>query len=116
MGKKNELPPRYTHDWIESLDQRTSLARAVRDRLQRLEADMGGGDSLSYQRRSLAKRAIFMEALIEQREAAIARGEDVDQGQLTQATNTLIGLLKTIGLDRRARDLTPAEYLRSRAS
>ena len=116
MGTKHELPPRYTPDWIESLDQRTSLARAVRGRLHDLENDLGGRDSLSYQRRSLAKRIVFMEALIERQEAAIARGADVDEGKLTQATNTLVGLLKTVGLERRTRELTPAEYLKGRSA
>ena len=114
--KTDAIPPRYSPDWIESLDQRTSLARAVRDRLHHLESDMGGRDSLSYQRRSLAKRIVFMEALIERQEAAIARGEDVDEGKLTQATNTLVGLLKTVGLERRTRELTPAEYLKGRSA
>jgi hypothetical protein len=46
----------------------------------------------------------------------LARGEEVDQGKLTQAVNTLIGLLKTLGLERVARDVpTLGDYLRSKA-
>lgn len=103
-AKSQDIPPRYNADWIESLDGRTSLARAVRSRLADLESDLGGHGALSYQRRSLSKRVVWMEAVIEQKESALARGEDVDQGSLTQAVNSLIGLLKTLGLERQARD------------
>lgn len=114
MGANNqEIPPRYSANWIESLDMRTSLSRAVRGRLAELEADLGG--NLSYQRQSLCKRVVWMEAVIEQKEAALARGEDVGQAELTQAVNSLIGLLKTLGLDRKARDAPSlGEYLHSR--
>ena len=113
--KSRELPPNYSADWIEKLDGRTSLARAVSDRLAHLESDLGGHDALSYQQRSLAKRVIWMEAVIEQQEAAIARGEEVDQGKLTQAVNSLIGLLKTLGLERKAKEVPDlASYLKQR--
>ena len=115
-AKQTDIPNRFSPDWLEKLDGRTALARAVNDRYSALAADLGGPDAMSYQRRSLAKRAIWMEAVIEQQEAALARGEDVDQGKLTQAVNTLIGLLKTLGLERQARDVPDlATYLRERA-
>lgn len=69
---------------------------------------------MSYQKRSLAKRAIFIEAVIEQEEAKLARGEEVDQGRLTQAINSLLGLLKTLGLERVVKDINLADYLASR--
>lgn len=105
MNRTTEVPRTYSPDWLEKLDGRTTLARTVNERLQALTTDLGGHSALSYQRLSLAKRAIWMEALIEQQEAALSRGEDVDHGRLTQAVNSLIGLLKTLGLDRVARDV-----------
>ncbi|WP_299232577.1 hypothetical protein [uncultured Halomonas sp.] len=87
------------------MDGRTTLARTVRSRYDALASDLGGLDQLSYQRRSLCKRAVWLEALIEQQEAALARGEEVNSGALTQQTNALLGLLKTLGLDRVARDV-----------
>lgn len=115
MAKQNEIPHRYSHDWLEKLDGRTTLARAVNERYETLAADLGGIDALSYQKRSICKRAIWMEAIIEQQEAALARGEEVDQGKLTQAVNTLSGLWKTLGLERAARDVPDlATYLKKR--
>jgi hypothetical protein len=116
-GKSTELPDRYSEDWLAKLDGRTAIARVIRDRLDELQTDLGGRDSLSYQQRSLTKRAIWMEAIIEQQEIALSKGEEVDQGKLTQAVNSLIGLLKTLGLERRAKDVPSlAEYLATRAS
>lgn len=113
MPKQSALPNEYSQDWLERLDGRTSLARAVRSRFADLTTDLGG--DLSYQRRSLAKRAVWMEATIEQMEAALARGEDVDLGRMTQAVNSLQGLLKTLGLDRVARDVPSlSDYLAQR--
>ena len=116
MGQKQtDIPQQYTPDWLEKLDGRTAIARAVNERLAALLSDLGGADCLSYQRRSLAKRAIWTEALIEQTEAALARGEEVDVGRMTQANNSLIGLYKALGLERAARDVPDLQtYLKQR--
>lgn len=111
MPKANELPDNYTADWLERLDGRTRLAQAVRARYAALTDDLGGHDAMSYQRRSLAKRALWQEAVIEQMEAALARGDDVDLGRMTQAVNSLQGLYKTLGLDRVAREVNLADYI-----
>lgn len=109
--KTTEIPERYQDDWIQSLDGRTALAKAIGSRYAELTADLGGMPHLSYQRRSLAKRALWMEAIIEQSEAALARGEDVDIGRLTQAVNSLVGLWRALGFDRVKRDVSLADYL-----
>ena len=104
-AKSSEIPDRYSADWLDKLDGRTAIARVIRDRLVDLQTDLGGVESLSYQQRSLAKRAIWMEAVIEQQELALARGDEVDQGKLTQAVNSLIGLFRHLGLERKAQDV-----------
>ncbi|OOC11335.1 hypothetical protein [Thioalkalivibrio halophilus] len=114
--KQAEIPARYSSDWIESLDGRTRLAQAARARLDALQADLGGADALSYQRRSLAKRIVWLEVQIEQREAALARGEEIDEARHTNNVNTLVGLLKSVGLDRKAKDVPDlATYLQQRS-
>lgn len=114
-SKSAELPSRYSSDWLCRLDGRTKLAQAARMRLEDLHANLGGRDALSYQERSLCKRIVWLEAQIEQREAALARGEEIDEGRHTQSVNALVGLLKAIGLERRQRDVpTLSEYLANR--
>lgn len=115
MAKKQDTLSKYTPDWLEKLDGRTNLAKVVTERLHSLMQDLGGVDSLSYQQRSLAKRAIWLEAIIEQQEAALSRGEEIDQGKLTQAVNSLIGLLKTLGLERKSKDVPSlADFIKSK--
>ncbi|MCG5527344.1 MULTISPECIES: hypothetical protein [Halorhodospira] len=103
--KLREVPQQFAQDWIQKLDGRTKLAQAVRQRLDALQADLGGPGALSYQERSLCRRALWLEALIEQREAALARGEPIDEGSHTQSINALMGVWKALGLKRRSRDV-----------
>ena len=115
--KSPDIPQQYAADWLEKMDGRTAIARAVNERLHSLLADLGGADALSYQQRSLAKRAIWTEAVIEQSEAALARGEDVDVGRITQANNSLIGLYRVLGIERKVKDVPDlATYLASRGA
>ncbi|MGJ7456961.1 hypothetical protein [Halomonas sp. RA08-2] len=115
-GKTSNIPADFSADWIERLDGRTRLAQACRARYAALTDDLGGHERLSYQRRSLARRAVWLEAVIEVQEAALARGEDVDQGRMTQAINSLLGVLKTLGLDRVAQEVPDLQsFLKARA-
>ena len=104
-AKLKDPPQSYRPDWLEAMDGRLGTVKVIKDRLSMLCEDLGGVESMSYQRRSLAKRVVWLEAMIEQQEAAIARGEDVDAGRWTQGINSLMGLLKALGLDRVAQDV-----------
>lgn len=106
MARSSEVPGKFSEGWIDSLDGRTRIAQAVNERMGLLTADLGGLDALSYMQRSLCKRVVWMECLIEQQEAALAKGEEIDQGRLTQAINSLLGLLRTLGLERKAKDVS----------
>jgi hypothetical protein len=103
------IPARYAPDFAEQLDQRTSLAKAIRGRVDAIETDLGGGEALSHARRSLVRRVVWLEAIIEHAEQRLAAGEGIDLGGHTQAINTLLGLYRLLGLERRQR---PAARLR----
>jgi hypothetical protein len=74
-----------------------------------IETDMGGREALSHARRSLVRRVVWLEAIIEHSEQKLAAGEGIDLGGHTQAINSLLGLYRLLGLERRAR---PVERLR----
>jgi hypothetical protein len=115
-GKTSELPDRYSPDWIAKMDGRTTLAKAVTDRLQALQVDLGGPSELSYQEKALCKRIVWLECLIETREAQLAKGEEIDEGKHTQSVNALVGLLKAVGLQRRAAHVPSLrQYLEARS-
>ena len=63
--------------------------------------------------KQIARRAAFLATWCEQRETELASGIDIDIAAFTTACNTLRRLLADIGLERRARDITPslANYL-----
>lgn len=111
-GKSHEIPTAFTQDWIARLDGRTRLAQAVRERLGALQTDLGGEPALSYQERSLCRRAVWLEALVEQREAALAKGQEIDEGAHVQSINALIGVWRALGFKRRQREAPSLhEYL-----
>jgi len=101
---------------LESLDQRTTAARRVKEVVGALESDLGGSEHLSTAQRILVQRIAVQAAIIESSEASWARGESVDVASYTTMVNALRRNLETIGLKRIARDetLTLAEYLRSK--
>lgn len=97
------LPSSYSSDWLAKLDKRTRVARAVLARIRELESDAGGAEALSAARRSLIRHAAWLDAVVESHELRLAAGQQVDVGSLTQSLNSLLGLYRLIGLERRAR-------------
>ena len=71
-------------------------------------ADLGGADRLSEGSRQLVQRAAVLGAYIENCEARWLGGEVVDLSDYLAAINAQRRVLATIGLDRRARNVTPA--------
>jgi hypothetical protein len=97
------LPDNYSASWLEKLDKRTKVARAVLSRIGELESDAGGAESLSAAKRSLIRHAAWLDALIDSQELKLASGEPVDTGSLTQLLNSLLGLYRLVGLERKPR-------------
>jgi hypothetical protein len=114
---QDTIPSEFTPRFLEHLDGRTVTARILRERLDNLQNDLGGEAHLSYQQRSLCRRAIWLETVIETSEAQAATGEAVDIGKQVQALNSLIGLYRALGLERKARDVPDLQaYLARKAT
>lgn len=98
------LPDHYRGaDWVRRLDKRSKVARAVMGRIGELESDAGGAESLSAVRRSLIRHAAWLDAVVETHELRLADGQKIDMGAYTQALNSLLGLYRLLGLERKAR-------------
>jgi len=84
--------------------------------LAQLFTDMGGDSSEAQN--IVARRAATLAVWCEATEAAMAKGETLDVATFTTATNALRRLLADLGLERRARDVTPvlATYIEGRGS
>ncbi len=114
--KAQNTPEKHSPGWIAGLDMRTAVGRDMRGRYQEVCADLGGEGVLSYAQRSLIERALWLEYWIAQQERALASGAEVDMGKLTQAGNSLLGLFRTLGLERKPRDVTDLQtYIRQAA-
>lgn len=96
--------------FLEGVDVRFRPAAILKRRYETLVVDLGGFDNLSYQERSLVKRFLNIEALVESSEADLIEGrrDRVVISEYLQAVNSLIGLSKILGLKRRQR---PVESL-----
>ncbi len=116
MGKLQSPPDRFSRGWLESLDGRTAVAQAMRERWQQFTDDLGGAERLSYGQLSLVERALWLEFWLSSQEQALASGSEFDVGKWVQAANSLQGILAKLGLERVARDIPDlAQYLQRRA-
>ncbi|MFC7699638.1 hypothetical protein ACFQX9_23420 [Bradyrhizobium sp. GCM10028915] len=101
---------------LEGVDGRSAPARRYRDVLAELISDLGGDPSGAQS--AIARRASALCVVCEQAEAEMVAGGVLDLAEFTTAANSLRRLLSDLGLERRARDVTPslASYLASKAT
>lgn len=99
---------------LAALDGRTTAAKRARDLIGAMEQDLGGGDLLSEGQKQLVQRAAVLGTFIESCEATWLAGDETDLGEYLAAINAQRRVLATIGLDRRAKDVSPAPSLRDR--
>lgn len=117
MPKQSDIPSKFAHGWLQDLDSRTALARELRERYQALTDDLGGADRLSYAQRSLAERALWLERFLVLQEQELAHGREFDASRWIQAANSLQGLYKTLGVERKAKEVPSlSEYLQSKGA
>lgn len=103
---------------LDHLDGRTLAARRARELIESIETDLGGGDRITEGQRQLIQRAAVLGTCIESCEARWLAGEPVEMAEYLAAVNAQRRVLVTLGLERRARDVTPSlsEYMATRAA
>jgi hypothetical protein len=94
---------------LNSLDLRYDASKRAVKLLSDLESDLGGADALTSGERQLVQSAAVLGALIESDSTRLLQGEydAVDVGKYLNFINTQHRILQTLGLGRRARDVTP---------
>jgi hypothetical protein len=105
--KAMDLPTRFVPKFLDDADGRPHVIRVLRNRLQQLKDDAGVD---SFQKDLLAQRAIFIAAKLETMEVEAMTNNHIDFGSYTQATNCLIGLLKCLGLSRKAKEVESLQH------
>jgi hypothetical protein len=96
-------------------DPNSAWSRRYRDLVRGHISDLGGREMLSEAQLSLVKRAAALACELEQMEGRMSLGQQVDIDRFGRAASHLRRILEALGLERRARDVTPslAEYLAS---
>ena len=95
-------------DWLAGVDQRSSIARRYRDLMAEAIADSGGLSECSQARLQLIRRLAALSVQLEQLEAKLAEGAEIDITEYTVLTSTLVRVVSRLGLERRSRDVTPS--------
>jgi hypothetical protein len=97
-------------------DGNSAWSRRYRDLILGHINDLGGEAALSQSQISLIRRASAIELELEQMEGRLSEGGTVDIEKFSRAASHLRRLLESLGLERRARDITPSlqQYLASR--
>lgn len=115
-----------TQLFVEHLDARSAWSRRLRDLIADHVADLGGIEVTSSAEKALVRRAAMLTLQAELMEANFAKNEDgaasikqIDAYQ--RVCGTLRRTLESLGLRRRARDVTPRtpslrEYLHGQAT
>lgn len=107
------IPAVFAPEFWSEQDGRLHVARTVREMVARLRADAGAD---SYQKDLLIQRAVFISLQLETAEITAARSGDFDAGVYTQQVNSLLGLLKALGLEKKARKVGVKDYLAGAAT
>jgi hypothetical protein len=101
---------------LPGVDGRSTWVRRLRDLVKLHLSDLGGDDAVSEAERSIVRRAATLTIEQERLELAFALAGEAapEQIDLYQRTaNSLRRLLESVGLERRAKDVTPSlqDYL-----
>jgi hypothetical protein len=111
-ARKPRKPPRkFKTGFLEKLDRRTENFQALNQTYESVIADKGGKDNLSKIELCLIERFCFLEFSLRAIEYKMttggANGETAELlGKWIHATNSLIGLSRTLGLERRAKTIS----------
>src|SRR5262245_41338246 len=102
---------------LDELDGRTRASQRTRELLSSIHVDLGGVDRLTQGQKQLCQRAAVLGALLEDYEVRGAAGEPFDLNAYLAGINAQRRVLATLGLERRAKDVTPeiGAYLRRKA-
>ena len=100
--------------FLERVDSRSIAARRFKEVFRQIIADIGGDPTEAQTQ--IARRATALAIWCESVEAQLVGGAQLDIGQFTTAANSLRRLLSDLGLERKARNVTPSlnEYLASK--
>ena len=116
--KRVKVPAKYEPGFLVRLDGRLEATKILNSAYDEVTADMGGMQNLSHVQLCLAERFVFLEYVMRRLENRIANNPKKSAVLLSrwiQGLNSVSGLAKTIGLERRAKKIDSLEsYVKER--
>lgn len=106
--KPLNLPERYEPGFLERMDKRTEIYAALRSAYDEITNDLGGVDALGHVQTTIVERFVFLECILRNWERQIITNPKDSEKLLSrwiQALNSLSGLAKTIGIERKAKKI-----------
>jgi hypothetical protein len=93
---------------LADLDARSRAAAFAKNLVAEFESDLGGADNLTAALRQLTQRGAVLSAIAQDFETRFLLGEAIELPDYLAAVNNLRRVLRTIGLERKARDVGPS--------
>lgn len=107
--KDKTLPSKFEKGFLAKMDGRFELARTLKGSYEEITSDLGGVEGLSHIKRSLVERFVWLEFIMRGIELQIAEADKKDSAELlgrwVQAVNSLTGLARSLGLERKAKNI-----------
>lgn len=106
--KLMDIPKKYKVGFLQKMDGRTEACKMLRSSFNEILSDLGGSESLSHVQLCLVERFCFLEFVLRRLEYKIANEPKQSSKLLArwvQSLNSLVGLGKSIGLERRAKKI-----------
>ena len=114
MAKLDKPDSAFTHSWRSDLDGRTAIAQVMTAKYNLLTDDLGGHDNLSYQKRSLVERVLWLEYWLSEQEKDLATGGEFDVNKWIQGCNSLQGIYAKLGLNKQKNMQDLSTYLQGK--
>jgi hypothetical protein len=116
--KPIEVPKKFKGNFLATLDGRWKRVRVLQEAFDEIVADTDS-EAGSHIKRALIMRFVWLEAVLTAIEGQFIRADEEKAGELlakwVQALNSMIGLSRQLGLERRARKIDSLEtYLRQK--
>ena len=111
--KPLEVPAKFRVGFLAELDKRSNIFKALAVRHRTIVQDLGGAGELSHVKLALIERFCWLEACLQDQEVAMASGASPKEsiGRWIQGVNALVGLAKTLGLERQLKATDLRTYL-----
>ena len=110
--RRQKLPSKYSAGFLRQFDQRTETYALLTKAFVEVLEDMGGIEKLSHVQICMAERFVFLEFVIRSIEIRIAENPEKSDQLISRwvvRVNSLSGLGKKIGLERRAKKISSLE-------